>query len=248
MSWIDANIPRRAPIVVPVSSGSATQVKLDIPAVWPEFWDSVQSDRSDIRITLADGVTKVANWQATTWTYASKSGVIHIASLTPPVSSGAFILWIYWGAAGQTTSEGTVVPSAPIDGYVWPGGPDGVILSSSPNTPGSTSLEQLVAKTTTEELAAWFQMPQMAQREIPFGGSLAFEELESVSYTVDDVSTAQSGMVDSTKVRALSNAVRFWIKAGSTGEDYTINPVFTTTLGRKVNPRALLRVANPVNQ
>lgn len=247
MSW-KADRTVRFPVVIDklTAGTSATDLTFDIPADLPEFWSVVESDKSNIRITDADGVTDLT-WQASSWSYASTGGTatIEIDNWTPPAENCMAVIWLYTGGT-DTTNEGSFTAATPRTGYVWSCGVDGTTVAGRTNTNGSATPDQTLYKSTDETIAAWVAVDgQLAKRRTAYNDRNDCEEIESITYSVTTGGADQASMYDETKVRvSQDNRVRLWLKAGADGTDYTVEPVITTTSGRVLNPRFLLSVVD----
>gem|GEM_PF-4082106 len=245
MSW-KADRTVRIPIVVDklTAGTSAIDLTFAIPADLPEFWSVVANDKSNIRITDADGTTDLT-WQAAAWSYSASGGTatIEIDNWTPPAEQVFAVLWLYTGGT-DTTNEGSFTASTPRNAYVWTCGVDGPTLAATTGTPGSASPAQIVDKSTDETIAVWLDVgPRLAKRRVAYNDRTDCEEVESVAYSVTLAGADQSAMYDETKIRMTAdNRIRVWLKAGSDGSTYTVETVITTTSGRVINPRFLLRV------
>lgn len=225
---------------------SAIDLTIAIPADLPEFWSVVASDKSNIRVCDADGVTDLT-WQASAWSYsaAGGTGTIEIDNWTPPAEDCIAVIWLYTGGTA-TTNEGSFTASTPRDGYVWSCGVDGQTVAGRSNTSGAANPDQTIYKSSDESIAVWVAMDgQLAKRRTPYNDRNDCEEIENVTYTVTASGADQAALYDETKVRvSQDNRVRIWLQAGSDGTTYTVEPVITTTSGRVLNPRFLISVVD----
>tara|TARA_R100000084_G_C4523406_1_gene87841 strand:- start:246 stop:482 length:237 start_codon:yes stop_codon:yes gene_type:complete len=74
---------------------------------------------------------------------------------------------------------------------------------------------------------------------------MRYEELHSINFDVEANGSSQSAMFEESKTRVIDPGwIRVRVKAGSTGTAYTIIPKITTSLGRVIEARAVMKVVN----
>jgi hypothetical protein len=248
MSWYSGRTVRFPVAVDKLTAGTtAIDLTFDIPADLIEFWAEVASDKSDIRVTDADGLTNLT-WQASAWSHSATGGTatIQVDAWTPPAEDCIALIWIYAGG-GDTTNEGSFTASAPRTGTVWSCGIDGPVAQASTGLVGATRPTQVVGKSTDETLMIWLDVgARLAPRPVAFNGTKDCEEIESITYTVELAGADQSALYDETAVRFdRRGLVRLQVQAGTVDTEYTVSPVITTTNGRTLNPRLILSVIDP---
>lgn len=248
MSWYSGRTVRFPVAVDKLTAGTgAIDITFAIPQDLIEFWSEVASDKSDIRVTAADGVTDLT-WQAASWSYSATGGTatIEVDGWTPPVEDCIGLIWLYAGG-GDTTNEGSFTASTPRTGMLWSCGIDGPVARAVSGLVGATRPAQVVAKSTEEVLAVWIDVGSvLTQRPVAYNGTKDCEEIESVVMTVELAGVDQSAMYDETVIRFdRRGLVRLVLQAGTTDTEYTVSPVIVTTNGRTINPRFILSVIDP---
>tara|TARA_Y100000401_G_scaffold117444_1_gene126275 strand:+ start:377 stop:1207 length:831 start_codon:yes stop_codon:yes gene_type:complete len=116
MAWFDETWPYRQPLTFANHGGvSAPEGQITIPAAFGAFWEQVQSDFKDVRITAADGVT-LLDWafHGGTPSQANRTATIQIDQTNHDVATlygnaaasasvGAFL---YWGNEANNLASG----------------------------------------------------------------------------------------------------------------------------------------------
>lgn len=116
MAWFDDSWPYRQPLTFANHGGvSAPEGQITIPAAFGAFWEQVQSDFKDVRITAADGVT-LLDWafHGGTPSQANRTATIQIdqtdhdvatlyGNAAASASVGAFL---YWGNEANNLASG----------------------------------------------------------------------------------------------------------------------------------------------
>jgi hypothetical protein len=248
MSWYHASWKFRAPIAVNNNGGAST---IDVEAVMPKayglFWDNVQSDLDDVRITLADGHT-VASYALSGLDYANKVVTLQVDGVTANSSDATVLLWLYWGNAAAAAASTSVTISSAKTGSVITRNPGTPSIKAGMETPGATKPRQTISKASAEEVDVWWDLrPLMAIRSRAHNKSRLLDEIDYVQFAVTTgtgggISTHTS-MMDEAKTRFVHPA---WaatrVKAGTSGTDYTMSLTVKTADGRTFNPRALVKV------
>lgn len=244
MSWLDDNYRFRAPIAIDNSAGGGgtSDVTITIPSDWDLFWSNVQSTGYDIRITTEGGGT-AATWQRSSWTYATRTGVIQLDNYTMAASTTAQA-WIYWGYASATDASGSFTASSPITGRIFLGAAPPRVVVVSPERIHDVSPRTQLSKLSSEAVyVLWDFRKMLLRRRDPVEGSSVYEEISYVSSVeVQSQGTPQASMVDTTKTRLMDGAVVTWLKAGTSGTTYTAICKVVTTLGQTIEARAKVRV------
>lgn len=215
-----------------------------IPATWDHFWDHVDADGHDLRVTGADGESDLV-FQRDTWDYANRSAVLEVEGFDagPNAMSQAFL---YWGNAAAADGAGTPTISSPLDGHILTVAPSPTIIIR-PDRPGATTPTDRVSKKVTDEFWVWWDFrPSLLLHSRPHNGSLQNEEIRHIM----DVDVLNGGvsvgsMVDVTLTRIVDGRVGTWLQAGTSGETYTATVRIETTLGRSLEGRALVYVQDP---
>lgn len=249
MSWRASTEKHRVPLAVDCTGESgSTDVSFTVPTDWDHFWDRVASSGADVFVTDADGRT-LLTFMRSTWTYASRSGVIDVDNWTAPAAAMC-LLWLYYGSGG-TNSEGAFVAATPktarIDQTNPLSNPHRVV--ATPQRVGDTRPLGRISKASAEEVYLdWDVRGVLLRRLDTSAGSQLDEEISYVSYVVTDSGgSTVAGMVDATKTRFPADGwVRTLIKAGTHGQDYTAALTVVTTnsagLSRTLNLRCGIKV------
>lgn len=248
MSWYHASWQFRAPIAVNNNGGAST---IDVEAVMPKayglFWDNVQSDLDDVRITLADGHT-LASYALSGLDYANKVVTIQVDGVTANSSDATTMLWLYWGNAAAAAASTSVTISSAKTGSVITGTPAPPAIRAGAERPGDTKPRQRVAKASAAEIDVWWDLrPVMALRARAHNASKLLDEIDYVQFAVTTGTggglSTHTSMMDEAATRFAHPAwVATRVKAGTSGTDYTLTLTVKTADGRTYNPRALLQV------
>jgi len=257
VSWYNSDWTYRAPIVVNnhASAGTSADVTIALPSEWPEFWDNVQADGDDVRVTDADGYT-LETYDVESWNSTTRTGTIEIdgmgtTDLDGNAATAGVVAWLYWGNSTASNAETTFTPNSPKTGTVVvgiPGLSSQRVVTCRPEAPGATNPRLEISKISGEEIYLWWDLSGvLTRRRMPSQGSRAFEEIHNVTYRVDDGGSAQAGMIDTGAIRVAAPAmVRTKIKAGSSGSTYVAVLLVELTEGRKLEFRCTIRVQDPV--
>lgn len=117
MAWYDDAYRGRVAIIVDDRAGSGSRdVTVTVPPTLAEFWDTIQADGDDIRLTLDDGVTPVI-YQLASWTYATRTAVIEVDGATAP-QAAMCVLWLYYGNASATSGAGSFTAASARTGRI----------------------------------------------------------------------------------------------------------------------------------
>jgi len=245
MSWYDANYRYRVPIAVDNSgaAGSPKDVTVTIPADWDLFWSNVLSTGFDLRMTSGDGRTLVP-FKRTTWTYASKVGVLDVDDMVLSNSS-TDVLWLYWGYASATDAAVSVhAPATPLTGRISLAAPSVRVVKVRPEDFAATKPRAQFAKTSAAAgWIFWDFTGVLPQRRTRSTTSKRLDEINAVALVDVQLATAtQAAMIDVTKTRLFDGGVMTWIKAGTSGVTYTAICKITTVEGLTIEARALVKV------
>ena len=258
MSWLDSSFAYRAPFVVDNHSSSATanDVQITIPSDWPEFWDHVQTDGDDIRITSSDGVT-LETYDVESFNATNRVGTIEIDNMNLTDIGGqaaavaGVVGWIYWGNANAANAETTFTVSNPKTGTIVvgiPGSGSQRMITCRPEAPGAVNPRNEIFKASGEEIHLWWDLSGvLVTRRQPFNDSRALEEIHNVTYALSDGGSAQNSSEDLTAIRMSGTGfVRTTIKAGSSGTTMLARLNVELTEGRKLEFYCTIRIQDPV--
>lgn len=258
VSYLDSDYLFRAAITM-IHQGNG-DVTITVPPDWDEFWENIQADGDDIRVTLGDGITPV-DYQWASYTYATRTGVIELDGFgnfagIPYAQMG----WLYFGNSAATDGSASFTASTPEDGFIHLGAPAGIVFDLVEDSPGATVPAQEMAKTTTAETHVWWRLSGLESRVAPYNLHTEMEEpVGVIAAAVLSSGSAQASMVDNDGLRWVrtndgSIYLRQVVKAGSDATNYTLAvTVVVTPRGwgatdnkpRTLTGRALLRVNDP---
>lgn len=246
MTWYDKNWRYRAAVALDNSAGSGTTIdgQVTIPIHWDHFWNTIESNAHSIRFTQSDGTTG-CNYNRQTWTYADRSGVFQIDGVQA-IANESTVIYMYWGNSSAGDGDGSPTISSAKTGEIEVSAPLPPIVSLQLDPYGSSNPKPRFQKTVDEVVDVWIDCrPSLARRSSSNAGSSRYEEIHSVNVDVQTNGSSQASMFDETKTRVIDPGwVRIRVKAGSSGTAYTIIPKITTSLGRVIEARAIMKVVN----
>jgi len=258
VSWYSSSWTHRAPFSVDnhASAQASADVSIVLPNDWPEFWDNVQANGNDIRVTRQDGGTlevfDLESFNATTRVGTIEVKDKSLVDLDSSTAVSAVAGFIYWGNADASSGETTftINGNAKTGSVVVgvPGSGSQRTVNCRPEAPGATSPRTEIAKISGEEIHLWWDLSGvLARRRMPFQNNAAFEEIHNVTYQVDNNGSAQAGLITTSDIRIASPFfVRTTIKAGSSGTNYVARLLVEVTGGRKLEFQCTIRVQDPV--
>lgn len=255
MSWLDDEWDYRYPILIDnlVAATAAIDVIITIPPELSEFWDNIETNGEDLRITDADGRTALVydladSTGAGAFSKTNRDGRIEIDGWTPPAQQCMGVVWAYWKAAGSTTSTGltTFAPGSPRNGYLSPYVPSGDVFTWTKPDAGRTKPADRVAITTLEILSPWLRVDQYLHGlSARYEGQLYGEEISYLQQQVLASGTDDPGRYSEADIRMVGRGHVMLSLDGTApmvdGTDYTLSLVVATTEGRILNPRLLVQ-------
>ena len=246
MTWYDKNWKYRAAIALDNTAGSGPPIdgEVTIPVHWDHFWNTIESNAHSVRFTQSDGTT-ICAYNRQTWTYADRSGVFQIDAVQA-LANETVGIYMYWGNASAGDGDGSPTISSAKTGEIEVGAPTSPIVTLQLDPYGSSNPKPRFQKTVSEVLDVWIDCrPALARRGFSNAGSSRYEEIHCVNMLVETNGSAQASMIEETKTRIMDPGwVKVRVKAGSTGTSYTVIPRITTSLGRVIEARAIMKVVN----
>lgn len=255
-SWFNSAWRYRRPIAVHNTGSTTYSIDIPIPKDWDDFWTNIQADGDDITLCLPDGFTEVTSSIATafdlgsSFSVATRDAHIRLDKLTGRVANRVNMLWLYWGnpaepatnTFGAWSSPATVFAEVPRTNALL-GRPR---IVTAPEPEGTTVPTAKLQKTSAEvQYVYWDMRNEMQKRQAEYNGSRLLEGIETVEVSSES-SGSSASVVDATDVMFLDHGVVRTRHAGGTNKsDYTVKLVTTTTLGRVLDRRFLLRVRDP---
>lgn len=246
MSWLDSAWKYRAAISVDnVGWVSGTiDAALPIPADWEVFWKQVQSTGNDVRVCLSDGAL-LATYDLDNWNATNRTGTVEINDFLPK-GAGTQLFWLYWGNALAGDARTAFVPDSPKPGAIELAVPRSRVVVAKPERPGDTKPATVLSKMSAEAVTVWWDFRSLLHaRRDTYNKSSRHEEVDCTTYDVRLNDGSQASMIDATKTRLLDGAVGTLVKAGTSGQTYTVLCRATTTQGRTLEARALMKVQDP---
>lgn len=245
MTWYDKNWKYRAPVAVHNNgAGTTIDAQVTVPPHWDHFWNTIESNGHSIRFAQSDGTT-LAAYNRSSWTYASRTGVFDIDSISA-IGNEVVAVYMYWGNAGA--SDGSTSPSisGAKDAEIEVGAPTTPVITLALDPYGNSNPRPRIQKTVSEVLDIWIDCRPMLSRRISTNaGSTRYEEIFSINMDVEANGASQASMFDESKTRVIDPGwARVRVKAGANNTSYTLIPRITTSLGRVIEARAIMKVVN----
>lgn len=247
MSWHAAAFRRRFPISVPCTGAVAGTVDIDavIPADLDDFWDVIDPDGEELRVTDADGYDllnyDVDDGAGGAFDATTREGRIRIDGAgTNGFTDSCLLFWVYYDP-DETVGDGStaVTITSAKTGYFERGAPSTWIAAAEPPRPGLDAPRDRFEKTVDDELFLWLDFTELLeQRGTPFAGRRVYEEPREIVYEIqDDTGTPDTAMVEEADTRWVelvegTNGRRLYarlrVQAGTDGDDYTLVASVTT--------------------
>ncbi|QDP65734.1 MAG: hypothetical protein GOVbin1773_29 [Prokaryotic dsDNA virus sp.] len=272
MAWLGSDWLYRQPLTIANHSGvAAPEAVLAVPAAFGKFWENVDPNFNDIRITTADGIT-LLNWAFDgTPSIANRTMTIHIddtnhnvntlygqSNAAQSASVGAFL---YWGndtanlASGANNSTNITVNSSKtaIIDVAQPGSASGTyVLECAAPTADQLYPTHRIRKQVNDETKIYWDLSgciESLSRESE--SSSRKEEIAFVKAVIydQDGNDTTSAMTVLNSISILSDyVVQMPIKAGDHEKRYLIIMTFGIVddlqVVRVIDQRATLIVKN----
>jgi len=252
VAWYADGWGRRVPITIHNSAGTTTpDVALQLPQDWDEFWDSVDASGAEVRVTAANGIT-LLDYEFISFNQSTRSATLVIDEYPAPGNAADEIClaWLYWdnsGAAdGSTATTITSAESAEID----LGLPVWLRQAAAPPRPGQTRPRRVVGKDSQEQIHVYVDATDaLAVRRSAYAGRVAWEEPWSAEVgAVDSGGTSAPSLVDADQCRWVEAwrgsrrriYLKHYVKAGSSGTNYTITARVRTRVPALGTPHKLI--------
>jgi hypothetical protein len=249
MSW--ARVTRSGTTHIPThrwsisldGNGAPADYQITVPADHP-FWEVIDSNGYELQICDSDGYT-VISYQLSGFNYSTKTLAIQIDAYT--AVAGVQQIWLYAGMSGAPSGASVLTITSARSGYLDPAEPASPIIAAIPERAGDTIPAVQIAKQAAEETWVTLDMrPSLTRKLQPTGDSTMkhdeWEEIKTITYAVYAGASAQAAMVDATSPRIQAGRwIRFLVKAGSSGTNYTFRATIGTTYPDNVSGRTLVR-------
>ena len=249
MSW--ARVTRSGTTYIPEvrysisldGNGGAADFQITVPADHP-FWDYIDSNGYQLQVTDSDGYT-VLSYQLSGFNYTTKTLAIQIDNYT--AVNGIQQIWLYAGMDGAPSGASVLTISGARSGYLDPAEPASPVIAALSERPGDTEPAVRFSKQAAEETWVTLDLsPVLVRKAQPTGDSTIkhaeWEEIKTVTYAIYAGASAQAAMVDATSPRVQDGRfIRFLVKAGTSGTNYTFRATISTTYPDNVAGRTLTR-------
>ena len=267
MAWLDTAWKYRTPITF-ANNGGAGEIdgSFTIPKAMGKFWDNVQADVDDVRITAADGQTLLSygfNTDTGPTSVADRRCTIeiegydvsaHITNSAASASVGGFMYWGNAAASAGATSVSISSAKTVLLELTSPGSATEPVLLCGGVNADQTYPSHRIGKQTTETTNIWWNLRRCIQfLRRPNQRSRRNEEIAYVNFTIiDEDGVGRTGAMTVVNSITISDnyMVRTPILAGVTGTRYLL----TLTVGlidqarnvRVIDQRATLIVKDLV--
>jgi hypothetical protein len=240
MAWLGGAWEARIAVAVDATAlGSAANkdVEITIPRTLSVFWDSVDSDGYQIRITAGDGVSEI-DWGRVSWSYANRTAVLKAlgASGGSPWNApqeAMALLWVYVGNPDiLSDAASATATSSPLAGYVSSAAPRSPIPMQPDPAGRATPVNQLAMK-STEKVHLWLDISdRLGPSQEPYSSHPDLEELRYVVVSGSDGGSGET-VAQVTQTRFVYNAgtyIRVSVDATglTSGDDVTLIVTATT--------------------
>jgi hypothetical protein len=256
MAWLEG-YSYRVPITCDMSglSGSGVNdVQVTLPTVWSHFWDEIDASGHEIVVTTGDGTTDVSKFDWSSFTKATKTGVLEIEDVAYAHAPSVVKLFLYYGNSGAPDKSSAFTPSSAVAGHIE------LLAAAAPITlgrerPGAQTPVNEISITTSEHRALSIDLQALLRPLCqPEAGSRLGEEISEVTAKLTDTNdgTVANGIdVADTRVHAcqrmIGQTLTVYIDGSqcSDGSNYAANlAIYTTNNSRAINARIAVRCEN----
>lgn len=248
MSWYDEAFRQRK-IITHRNEAPASSLDIDvtIPPDWDEFWETIDDDGNELRVTLADGLTLldygVDDGAGGSFDKANRLGRLRLDAVPVVAEDNYFPLFVYFDTGDDPQGDASVstTMSTPTDGYIDLGSPAWADAAMIPERAGSDQPQTVITATPGSKFHVWVDVSAFLElRHTPFAGWNIFEEPYMLEIEVldDTGADATSDILDPDQVRFVETlqsgsrtlALRIPVGASTAlaGEGYTIRPRLST--------------------
>jgi len=249
MTWYDANYKRRQHVTVLAFGGQGSKIAVDvtisIPAEWSGFWDNIRSDFKDV--IPVNAYNNKLQFERTSANYNNRLLTLKIQGLSA-FDDAATSIFIYYGNPNETVdhSASLTFPNVGKIGYILLSAPHSRIVSPKVSGDLTANPLQTFTKATFEQIHVFFKISsEIATRIESYNNRNSLEEID---YFYIGVLNSQgldvSSMYTETDTRIGNGFIRATFKGGTNNTTYAIVIKYITTLGQKLESRALLRVTD----
>lgn len=265
--WFDNDWKYRLPISIDATAVATGTVDFDVELTKDlgYFWDNVQSNGYDMRLTQWDGITEISasaggmtDWDrrqpgGTAWNATTRTGGVRVQDYSGVTNSAHNVIWLYFGKESAETTDTTGTPTGtyPQSALVntLSSRKASPVIRTRPEAPGETTPRVRVSKVQAERLHLfWDFKGELLSRLGIYEGRTLAEGIRSVTVDAYTGGSAGQAVIEDDVLWLDHGMIRTKHFGGSTGTDYTLEVVATTTIGRRLIRRALLQVRDPDDQ
>ena len=271
MSWFSESWKYRIPFsMLNPTAGTSRDGTITMPTDFGKFWDNVQSDFDDVRVTEADGITEL-DFQIANGNYANRAATIQIdnydwsakswglANSTYTANTAGSVVqgFIYFGNTSASSGQGSnlTISNAEVVGVELssPSSAGTRVLRPKLQRKGQTVTDLFLVKGSKETIKCWWDLNGlMARRARPEQQSTLLEEIAFVQLRIDqqdgdNLVDRTSIMIDPASV-TFSNGhiVKHNLTAGASTANYLLQLLVGTDDGmagtRVLDLRATVKV------
>lgn len=186
-----------------LTGSTAYTGQLTIPEPFDLFWDNVETDFRDLRVTTFDGRTAVPFDHSNNGTL-SASGRSGVLLVRPTITTATVmeVYWLYWGNSAATDTGATITSATDIDFYISPETPVPPIVSMESPEPGTTN-GTVIQRDSSAETFVYYRLPTASDIRGRIGGRPGYEAPQDLNVTPPAGYTA-----DKTDIRLLQDRNR----------------------------------------
>lgn len=268
MSWYDSDFRRSKAIsVISPAGGGTHDFDVEIPTDWDEFWDLIDTDGEELRITRADGSTLCAydidDGAGGAFDKTGRAGRIRVDGEAFVGATGECALfWLFFDPSStQGDASVAVTITSALTGYIEQALPSTHVHAFQPAPAGSTKPASRITKGEDDDVFVWLEITALLERRAERAANhLEYEEPIAATYDVlDDVGASEATMVEPDDLRWVSTVegntrrlfLRCRVKAGTDGDTFTlfaiaatVVPVAALAVHRYVTARVGVRVVD----
>ncbi len=261
MGWLADVWTRRVPITLDNTVGAAgIDADVSIPAWFDAFWEVIDANGDELRVTHADGVTvldySVDGAAAGSFDRSTRSGRLRIDGLTTPATPSVVLAWLYFDSmAAQGAGSTSTTITSPVDGLIDLARPSQLQTLAQPQRPGLTRPRHVLTKGGNEQVNVWVHLLPLERQTSPGRAHRVYEEPWYLELSVlDDAGGNNAGRFDLAKSSFVQVAggrriaLKCHVKAGDSGGAYVVVPRLGTvvpggsSVNRTLEPRVGLLV------
>jgi len=261
MAYYDENYRYRVAVAVDFTTLSGTgtnDVSFTVPRFWDQFWGTIQADGDDVRVCDSDGAT-LLDYQWSTFTYASRAGVIEVDNVpytSLPAAGGTKVIWLYFGYDAATDGSSSFTASGALTGVIE-------LLQADPGMLARVAVERAGSETnlvnlpiTDEEdaLRVYIDLDARLRRRCARHNSANLgEEIEQVTtIVVTDQDADVASSTDDANTRIVScgqgrgSIISVQVDGSqlTDGSNYALKATVRTSEGQIIQPRVGLLCQN----